>query len=76
MEINSKQLLDVSGRYRTGKGYTKLGVSYNPIRSKLLLALAHNNSIVEVDWSDQDQPQIIGKYSIPDNSDIAELWVN
>jgi hypothetical protein len=44
--------------------------------NEFLLVLAHNHSIIEVDWSNQIQPQILTKYSIPDNSDIHDLWVN
>lgn len=38
--------------------------------------MAHDHAIFEVDWSNQIQPQIITKYSIPDNAWIHDLWVN
>jgi hypothetical protein len=41
-----------------------------------LLVLAHNHSIIEVDWSNQIKPQIVAKYSVPDNSWIVDMWVN
>ena len=31
---------------------------------------------MEIDWSNQIKPVIVTKYSIPDNSDIYDLWVN
>lgn len=75
-DISPQQTIVIVGRYRTDSGYTKLGVYSNNLDNEFLFVLAHNHSIIEVDWSNQIQPQIVTKYSIPDNSQIADLWVN
>ena len=41
-----------------------------------MIVLAHNHTVMEIDWSNQIRPQIVTKYSIPDNSFIHDLWVN
>jgi hypothetical protein len=41
-----------------------------------LLVLAHNHTILEIDWSNQITPEIVTKYTIPDGSWIHDLWVN
>jgi hypothetical protein len=40
------------------------------------LVLVHDHAIFEVDWSNQIKPEIVTKYSIPDNAWIHDLWVN
>lgn len=75
-DISPQQTIVIVGRYRTDSGYTKLGVYSNNLDNEFLFVLAHNHSIIEVDWSNQIQPQIVTKYSIPDNSQISDLWVN
>lgn len=75
-DISKQQTILIVGRYRTDSGYTKLGVFSNNLDNEFLLLLAHNHSIIEVDWSNQIKPQILTKYSIPDNSHIHDLWCN
>lgn len=67
-DISPQQTIVIVGRYRTDSGYTKLGVYSNNLDNEFLFVLAHNHSIIEVDWTNQIQPQIVTKYSIPDNS--------
>lgn len=38
--------------------------------------LANDHAIVEIDWSNQIKPEIVTKYSIPENALIHDLWVN
>jgi hypothetical protein len=44
--------------------------------NECLLVLAHDHAIIEVDWSNQIKPEIVTKYSIPENSWIHDLWAN
>jgi hypothetical protein len=75
-DINPQQTILIVGRYRTDSGFMKMGVYSNNLDNEFLLVLAHNHSIIEVDWSNQIKPQIVAKYSVPDNSWIVDMWVN
>lgn len=75
-DISRQQTIIVVGRYRTDSGYTKMGVYSSNLDNEFLLVLAHNHTIMEIDWTNQIRPEIVTKYSIPDNSWIHDLWVN
>jgi hypothetical protein len=75
-DITKQQTIVVVGRYRTDSGFTRLGVYSNNMDNEFLLVLAHNHTILEVDWSNQLSPEILTKYTIPDDSFIYDLWVN
>jgi hypothetical protein len=75
-DISTAQTIVIVGRYRSDSGFTKLGVYSNNMDNEFLLVLAHDHAIIEVDWTNQIQPKILTKYSIPENSWIHDLWVN
>jgi len=75
-DISKQQSIIVVGRYRTDSGFTRLGVYSSNLDNEFLLVLAHNHTILEVDWTSQINPEIVTKYTIPDNSFIHDLWVN
>lgn len=75
-DISLAQTIVITGRYRTDSGFTKLGVYSNNLDNQFLLVLAHDHAIFEVDWSNQIKPEIVTKYSIPDDAWIHDLWVN
>jgi hypothetical protein len=75
-DISNQQTIVIVGRYRTDSGYTKMGVYSNNLDNEFLLVLAHNHTVMEIDWTNQIKPQILTKYSIPDNSTLHDLWVN
>ena len=75
-DITPQQTILITGRYRTDSGYTKMGVYSNNLDNEFLIVLAHNHTVMEIDWSNQIRPQIVTKYSIPDNSFLRDLWVN
>ena len=74
-DITPQQTILILSRYRTDSGWMKMGLFSSNLESKFLLVLAHNHSIIEIDWR-RLTPEIITKYSIPDNSHIHDLWVN
>ena len=63
-DITPSQNIIIKGRYRTDSGYHKLGVYSNNLDNEVLLALANNHGIYEIDWTNQLRPVIIAKYSI------------
>ena len=66
----------IVGRYRSDSGFTKFGVFSSNLDNEFLLVFAHNHTILEVDWTNQINPEIVTKYTIPDDSQIHDLWVN
>lgn len=74
--ITEANKFTVGGIYRIGTGFYNLGINLDKLGSKVLLAFADRNKIIQVDWSNRLKPQILNKYTIPENSDISELWLN
>lgn len=75
-DITPSQNIIIKGRYRTNSGYRKLGVYSNNLDNEVLLALANDHGIYEIDWSNQLKPVLKAKYSLMENSHIWSLWVN
>ena len=75
-DITPNQNIVIKGRYRTSSGYHKLGVYTNNLDNEVLLALANDHGIYEVDWSNQIRPIIMAKYSLMEGSRVSSLWVN
>ena len=63
-DITPSQNIIIKGRYRTDGGYQRMGIYTNNLDNEVLLALANQHGIYEVDWSNQLRPVIIAKYSI------------
>jgi len=53
-----------------------MGVFTNFQDGSFLMILAHDHALFEIDWSNQNKPELITKYSIPDGSWIHDVWVN
>jgi hypothetical protein len=75
-DITTSQTIVIAGRYRTDSGFTKMGVYSSNMVNEFLLVLAHDHAIFEIDWTNQIKPEIITKYSIPENAWMHDLWVN
>lgn len=75
-DITTSQTIVIAGRYRTDSGFTKMGVYSSNMVNEFLLVLAHDHAIIELDWTNQLKPEIITKYSIPENAWMHDLWVN
>lgn len=75
-DISPSQNVIIKGRYRTSSGYHKLGVYTNNLDNEVLLALANEHGIYEVDWSNQIRPVLMAKYSLMEGSRVSSLWVN
>ena len=75
-DISKQQSIVIVGRYRSDSGFTKFGVFSSNLDNEFLLVFAHNHTILEVDWTNQINPEIVTKYTIPDDSQIHDLWVN
>jgi hypothetical protein len=75
-DITTSQTIVIAGRYRTDSGFTRLGVYSSNMVNEVLLVLAHDHAIYEVDWTDQIKPEIITKYSVPEGAWMHDLWVN
>ena len=75
-DITPSQNIVIKGRYRTESGYHRMGIYSNNMANEILLALANDHGIYEVDWTDQIRPVIIAKYSLMENSRVTSLWVN
>lgn len=75
-DISTSQTIIIVGRYRTDSGFRKMGVYSNNMDNECILVLAHDHAIYEIDWSNQIKPEIITKYSVPENAWIHDLWAN
>jgi len=75
-DITPSQNIVIKGRYRTSSGYHKLAVYTNNFANDVLLALANDHGIYEVDWTNQIKPIIKAKYSLMEGSKVSSLWVN
>ena len=53
-----------------------MGVYSNNMANEVLLALANEHGIYEVDWTNQIRPVVIAKYSLFEASRVTSLWVN
>jgi hypothetical protein len=75
-DITPSQNIVIKGRYRTAGGYHKLAVYSNNLDNEVLLAMANDHGIYEVDWTNQIKPVIMAKYSLMEGSRVSSLWVN
>lgn len=75
-DITMSQNIVIKGRYRSSSGFSRLGVYTNNLDNEVLLALANDHGIYEVDWSNQIRPVIKAKYSLMEGSRVSSLWVN
>ena len=63
-DITPSQNIVIKGKYRTDSGFQKMGIYSNNLADEVLLALANEHGIYEVDWTNQYRPTIIAKYSL------------
>jgi hypothetical protein len=75
-DITPSQNIVIKGRYRTAGGYHKLAVYANNLDNEVLLAMANDHGIYEVDWTNQIKPVLMAKYSLMEGSRVSSLWVN
>lgn len=75
-DITPSQNIVVKGRYRTDSGYISMGIYSNNLDNEVLLALANEHGIYEIDWTNQLRPTIIAKYSLMEGSRVWSMWVN
>jgi hypothetical protein len=55
-DITPSQNIVITGRYRTDSGYHRLGVYSSNLQNEILLVLANNHGIYEVDWTNTLRP--------------------
>ena len=75
-DITPSQNIVIKGRYRTDSGFQRLGIYSNNLANEVLLALANEHGIYEIDWTNQIRPTIIAKYSLMEGSRVSSIWVN
>lgn len=75
-DITPSQNIIIKGRYRTDSGFHRLGIYSNNLADEVLLALANEHGIYEIDWTNQIRPTVIAKYSLMENSQVTDVWVN
>lgn len=75
-DLTPSQNIVIKGRYRSESGFTKMGIYSSNMVNEVLLALANDHGVYEIDWTIQLKPVILSKYSILQGSKIVSLWVN
>jgi hypothetical protein len=63
-DITPSQNVVIKGRYRTDSGFQRMGIYSNNLADEVLLALANEHGIYEIDWTNMIRPTIIAKYSL------------
>jgi hypothetical protein len=75
MNILQSQRVEVTGRYRDA-GFVKFGVYSDNLQDQLVIALANKHSVYEIDWHIMSKPTLINKYSLMENSNIKQIFLN
>lgn len=72
--MNNVQVL-ITGRY-IKDGFTKFAVYSDDLENEVLIALANNHAIYEIDWSNIRDPVMVNKYSLMEHSNVKQLIIN
>lgn len=65
----------ITGRY-IKDGFTKFAVYSDDLENEVLIALANNHAIYEIDWSNIRDPVMVNKYSLMEHSNVKQLIIN
>lgn len=75
MSISVTEELVVNGFYE-GRGFTRMAVFSSDLENKFELALAGNDIVYEIDWSDRQNPYLLTKYSLMPSSRVSQIFLN
>lgn len=75
LDILQSQRVEVTGRYRDF-GFTKFAVYSDDYQDELIIALANKHSVYEIDWHVLTKPVLINKYSLMENSNVKQIFMN
>lgn len=65
----------ITGRYHKD-GFSKFSVYSDDLEDEVILALANQHAVYEIDWSNVNDPVMLNKYSLMEHSHIREVHVN
>lgn len=72
--LHSTEVL-ITGRY-IKDGFTKFAVYSDDLENEVLIALANNHAVYEIDWSNIRNPIMVTKYSLMEQSHVKQLIIN
>lgn len=75
IDILQSQRVEVTGRYRDF-GFTKFAVYSDDYQDELIIAVANKHSVYEIDWHVLTKPVLINKYSLMENSNVKQVFMN
>lgn len=75
LDIRQSQHLEVTAVYRDF-GFSKFSVYSDDYDNEVIIALANNHAVYEIDWKNTIEPKLINKYSLMENSKVNQVELN
>lgn len=75
MAITSSQIIKPQAFY-VGQFFSRFDVYSDNMDDQLLVALANQHAIYEVNWDLSSDPKLLAKYSLVQNSSVRQVLVN
>lgn len=75
VDITSSQTIKPRAFY-VGQYYSRFGVYSDNMDDQLVVALANQHAVYEINWDVKSDPKMIMKYSLVQNSTIRQVMLN